>query len=895
MGGGSSRSRGARVVPAKDMLRPVSLGEDAMRRTRMISTDVVRSSFERQTMADQLSYQQLNEFVQSGQRNGRTNLEIFNSLVRDADALRSGSAGSAPPGSDPRGSTPRGSTPRGSTPRGSASRGSTLTGSASPGSTGRRGAAAASSALQAETPQRRRSSRVSSADFVGGSFELSASPLRRRRAVEEPDAVRFSTGHVERFLPTSGGAMMRRRAILFRSGLGRSMIADPEEARRARLSQERHFNEMSDEAKALVTEALGSFFPLSGGSGGGGGIVDGGVASVLGSMRRKLCPAGYVLMRQGEIGDTLYAVESGVLEVRVDGTFRRNLGPGARVGELALLYDAPRSATVTCTCPCVLWTLKRDACRRMAAVSFASVSRRCRMLFGAATLKGLDPNDLCRLSNVLRSRTLADGEVIYEEDSPTGECVLLEEGTVEAVRRSGAREVVAAGTFIGDGVLRAHAELSGGWLMAPGGRTALPPATFVARGPVVIGTFSISTFERVLGPPRRVVVPPPPSAVGQLSRGGEEGSFRSRLLQLPQTPDGSERGAGPRLADLKELGRLGEGSFGRVTLVKDGADQRRYALKSMRKASIVSGRQVEHAQSERKVLRMLNHPFVLKLFATFQSETEIFFLTEALGGGELLGIIHQGCSGQGTDGLPAAHVAFYAANVVAALAHMHERGVAYRDLKPENLIVDSEGYLRVIDFGFAKRIPYVVDVHGEAIVHPRSFTMCGTPEYLAPEFVLDSGHDHAVDLWALGVLIFEMAAARTPFMPQDAERESDVLTVLFTNIVCVRKLGIPFPEDFDERCGGSSCRDIVKKLLNFAPSQRLGNLAGKMGDVRAHPFFAGVHWERLEAKELEAPWRPTHLFSQLRPSSPGPELPEGATSAEDAAVDQRLFRGFGRA
>lgn len=203
--------------------------------------------------------------------------------------------------------------------------------------------------------------------------------------------------------------------------------------------------------------------------------------------------------------------------------------------------------------------------------------------------------------------------------------------------------------------------------------------------------------------------------------------------------------------------------------------------------------QYSHVKDERLLLQNLAHPFVLKLFASFQDVNAVYFLLEAVGAGEMWSVIYESLSGYSEGRLPIDHGRFYAANVIEALSYMHSRGVAYRDLKPENIMVscssgdgklgtlgklgttphlieccslmqiDKGGYLRVIDLGFAKKIPFTVEVDGQIQVHPKSFTMCGTPEYLAPEFVFNWGHDRSVDLWAFGVFTFELTAGYTPF------------------------------------------------------------------------------------------------------------------------------------
>jgi cGMP-dependent protein kinase len=147
---------------------------------------------------------------------------------------------------------------------------------------------------------------------------------------------------------------------------------------------------------------------------------------------------------------------------------------------------------------------------------------------------------------------------------------------------------------------------------------------------------------------------------------------------------------------------------------------------------------------------------------------------------------------------------------------------------------------QLIDFGFAKKIPYVVESNGQSQICVKSYTLCGTPEYLAPEFIFNSGHDHTVDLWAVGVLFYEMIMGRTPFAPADA----DDMTALLANIAHVHRGGLVLPQELHAKCGeGSAIPDLLLKLLNANPTQRLGDKAKGTGDILNAPPFSDVDVE----------------------------------------------------
>ena len=171
----------------------------------------------------------------------------------------------------------------------------------------------------------------------------------------------------------------------------------------------------------------------------------------------------------------------------------------------------------------------------------------------------------------------------------------------------------------------------------------------------------------------------------------------------------------------------------------------------MSKPHVVSKRQVDHVNNERKLLSMCDHPFVIELFGSFQDKDYLYLLLELVLGGELFTYLDvQGPIKEG----PAR---FFGASVAMALEYLHQYRIAYRDLKPENILIDAQGYIKVVDFGFAK-----VVYEGE-----RTWTLCGTPEYLAPEVILRKGHDVRVDWWSLGILIVELFTGGTPFYSDD--------------------------------------------------------------------------------------------------------------------------------
>nr|XP_026235842.1 cAMP-dependent protein kinase catalytic subunit PRKX-like [Urocitellus parryii] len=224
----------------------------------------------------------------------------------------------------------------------------------------------------------------------------------------------------------------------------------------------------------------------------------------------------------------------------------------------------------------------------------------------------------------------------------------------------------------------------------------------------------------------------PPAAAGSTPDGAPAPS-PSPEAPSPEPPSYS-------LQDFDILATVGTGTFGRVHLVKEKAAKNYFALKVMSIPEVIRLKQEQHVHNEKSVLMEVNHPFLVKLFWTSHDDRFLYMLMEYVPGGELFSYLRN------RGRFPCSTGLFYATEIVCAIEYLHCRDIVYRDLKPENILLDRDGHIKLTDFGFAKKL---VD---------RTWTLCGTPEYLAPEVIQSKGHGRAVDWWALGILIFEMVA-----------------------------------------------------------------------------------------------------------------------------------------
>ncbi|EPE31275.1 Protein kinase-like (PK-like) [Glarea lozoyensis ATCC 20868] len=281
-----------------------------------------------------------------------------------------------------------------------------------------------------------------------------------------------------------------------------------------------------------------------------------------------------------------------------------------------------------------------------------------------------------------------------------------------------------------------------------------------------------------------------------------------------------------KIEDFDLLKVVGKGSFGKVMQVKKKDTQRIYALKTIRKAHIISRSEVAHTLAERSVLSQINNPFIVPLKFTFQSPEKLYFVLAFVNGGELFHHL------QKEQRFDINRSRFYTAELLCALECLHGFNVIYRDLKPENILLDYSGHIALCDFGLCK-----LDMKDE----DRTNTFCGTPEYLAPELLLGQGYTKTVDWWTLGVLLYEMLTGLPPFYDENTNE-------MYRKILS-EPLHFPGPEIVPP-----SAKDLLTKLLNRKPDQRLG--ANGASEIKAHPFFHSIDWRKLLQRKYEPTFKP---------------------------------------
>uniref|UniRef100_A0A8C5G605 protein kinase C n=1 Tax=Gouania willdenowi TaxID=441366 RepID=A0A8C5G605_GOUWI len=324
------------------------------------------------------------------------------------------------------------------------------------------------------------------------------------------------------------------------------------------------------------------------------------------------------------------------------------------------------------------------------------------------------------------------------------------------------------------------------------------------------------------------------------------------------------------LQDFKCVAVLGRGHFGKVLLAEYKSTGEMFAIKALKKGDIIARDEVDSLMCEKRIFETVNsvrHPFLVNLFACFQTQEHVCFVMEYSAGGDLMMHIH-------ADVFSEPRAVFYAACVVLGLQFLHDHKIVYRDLKLDNLLLDTEGYVKIADFGLCKEGMGFRD---------RTSTFCGTPEFLAPEVLTETSYTRAVDWWGLGVLIFEMLVGESPF-PGDDEEE------VFDSIVNDE---VRYP-----RFLSTEAISIMRRLLRRSPERRLGAGEKDAEEVKKHLFFRNLDWNGLLAKKVKPPFVPTihgsndvsnfdDEFTSEAPILTPPREPRALSSA-----DQNMFSDF---
>uniref|UniRef100_A0A8V0ZS50 cGMP-dependent protein kinase n=1 Tax=Gallus gallus TaxID=9031 RepID=A0A8V0ZS50_CHICK len=510
------------------------------------------------------------------------------------------------------------------------------------------------------------------------------------------------------------------------------------------------------------------------------------------------------IIKEGDVGSLVYVMEDGKVEVTKEGVKLCTMGPGKVFGELAILYNCTRTATVKTLVNVKLWAIDRQCFQTiMMRTGLIKHTEYMEFLKSVPTFQSLPEEILSKLADVLEETHYESGEYIIRQGARGDTFFIISKGKVNVTREDSPSEdpvflrTLGKGDWFGEKALQ--------W-------EDVRTANVIAAEAVTCLVIDRDSFKHLIGGLDDVSNKAYEDAEAKAKYEAEAAFF-----------------ANLKLSDFNIIDTLGVGGFGRVELVQLKSEETKtFAMKILKKRHIVDTRQQEHIRSEKQIMQSAHSDFIVRLYRTFKDSKYLYMLMEACLGGELWTILRDRGSFEDST------TRFYTACVVEAFAYLHSKGIIYRDLKPENLILDHRGYAKLVDFGFAKKIGF----------GKKTWTFCGTPEYVAPEIILNKGHDISADYWSLGILMYELLTGSPPFSGPDPMKTYNII---------LRGIDmIEFPKKI-----AKNAANLIKKLCRDNPSERLGNLKNGVKDIQKHKWFEGFNWEGLRKGTLTPPIIPS--------------------------------------
>ncbi|XP_055678300.1 cGMP-dependent protein kinase, isozyme 2 forms cD4/T1/T3A/T3B-like isoform X1 [Lutzomyia longipalpis] len=518
-----------------------------------------------------------------------------------------------------------------------------------------------------------------------------------------------------------------------------------------------------------------------------------------------------MIISEGDEGDAMYVSYEGKFEVLIGNKFMGDFGPGILFGELAILYMAKRFASIRARTNVKFYKLPRQVFQRiMVDTGRRERNDNMRFLKGVETFKRFTNRSFVinRMTDLLRREFYPAGWEIIKQGDIADKFYIIRGGTATvSLKYDNGRKldvnVLKRGDYFGDRSLITE---------------EMRDCTVTANSP---GTECLildkSDFIRyvdykVLDQDRKI-----------------------------------------SLTDLSVIGTLGEGGYGRVELVS-GPNDERYALKCLKKVDVVQKQLQEEVYSEKTLLKMCDHSFIVKLCATFRDTRYVYFLMEPCLGGDLWTLL------QKKRKFRESHAKFYLACVISAIEYLHSKNIIYRDLKLENLMLDSSGYLKLIDLGCSK----------ETVPGEKTYSFVGTAAYMAPEIIMNRGYCRSIDCWSLGVLAFELLTGKAAFTGS-------------TNFIIFNEILRGIPQNRYPRHLSKAAVSLISGLCRVNPIKRLGCQKEGISGLRTHDFFRKFDWKALTTMTMKPPYVPKvkNLTELLEDHKPYVEPPEDFTGWDE--------------
>eukprot|EP00930_Biecheleria_cincta_P054788 TRINITY_DN41193_c0_g1_i1.p1 TRINITY_DN41193_c0_g1~~TRINITY_DN41193_c0_g1_i1.p1 ORF type:complete len:784 (+),score=128.01 TRINITY_DN41193_c0_g1_i1:330-2354(+) len=549
--------------------------------------------------------------------------------------------------------------------------------------------------------------------------------------------------------------------------------------------------------------------------------------------RSRTVQPGDFIYRKGDVDvDDFFIIEEGTVSLYLGGDAKiKSLGPGSSFGDRGLLSRAPRVVSIQAESVCKLWALSRQDLRGVMGEQLATrMEEYARILSTVPNMAGFSLDQRRSVAEALVEVSYEDGDYITKQGENGNAFYILYDGTVDVFE--GTRKVASLASRK-EG--RVHPFFGERALLNDFVRTASVKS---------VGTTTVLALQS------RIFL-----------KFKELWSGDGRLLGVNKTTL-------YKRSQLTNICRLGAGAFGNVDLVLHKPSSVKFALKALDKKSVEEEEMARYVLNEKVALKLADSKYLVRAAAMYNLVNSVEFLMEVVSGGELYNAYFR----ENLWGNEAA-ARFHVACISRGLWHLHEMMIIYRDLKPENVLLDAKGYCKICDFGMAK---FVVG---------RTFSFCGTPQYLAPELSDPSGYTEAIDWWSLGVLVFELMVGEAPF------DGNDVWEILKKANSGIERANWPQ----DAGCWGSFVKDLCKlqplerlpmRTSGFSGFENVENHQWFISEAPGLPIFC---WQQLDDGSMQAPFKPK---VKAHPSTGSEKVYENSIGrSDDWAADFEELRG----
>ena len=642
------------------------------------------------------------------------------------------------------------------------------------------------------------------------------------------------------------------------------------------------------------------------------------IIKILSNMFSCSTKEGEAVFKQGDEASCMFVLAEGSCDVLINNESKRTLNPGDLFGELALLYNAPRSASIICIKPCKFWALDRKSFRRaIELISFQNYEINRQYIDKVSFFENFSESQKDNLASYVITQRYNSKESVFRQGDDSNSYYIIREGAIELWEGNLVMKTFVEGEGFGENALYKDPGLRTMTAVAKGDTTllVLSRETLIdvlgaEIESVILKNFSIRVLEQhpILKFLSKIQKTKWSNALERVSFSSEqklasqneilefiyiviEGSVtcggdtyvKGQIMGIEAlssnghwvTPhdimasesvlakikiadavaiigenldttvkknietysemvnvlaeDFRDSAKDTDLTNLVFINKLGEGQFGEVLLVANSVTHSLYALKRVSKIKVQEYDIGTHIINEKNLLMNLNFPFLVKLYKTLKDNEALYFLLNFIQGSELFEFIRE------IDLMNNSEAQFYIGTVILVIEYIHEKSIVYRDLKPENMIVDKEGYVNIIDFGTAKLL---------SSPKMRTNTIIGTPHYMAPEIIRGKGYSLAVDVWSIGIVLFELMCGGVPF----GENASSTVEIYKEILNCK----IKFPNFFQKE-ENNNVMDLITMLLNKIPEARIKN---DFANLKSHPWFDGFPWDDLFHRKVKAPYLP---------------------------------------